>query len=63
MTTSNCRRQLRVHSWNMKWIAEDPDCSLASPQMVDLRNGRNLVGYGRFQCISDGCEVYLYESP
>ncbi|MEO1081019.1 MAG: hypothetical protein AAFY29_15785 [Pseudomonadota bacterium] len=40
----------------MKWIAEDPDCSLASPQMVDLRNGRYLVGYGKFQCISDGWE-------
>ncbi len=36
------------------WIAEDDDCQLGDPQLVDLHNGRFLLGYARFQCISDG---------
>ena len=38
----------------VKWIAEDDDCMLGAPQLVDLRNGRYLLGFGKFQCISDG---------
>lgn len=38
----------------VKWVAEDDDCMLGAPQLVDLQNGRFLVGYGKFQCISDG---------
>ncbi|MEM8607395.1 MAG: hypothetical protein AAGF92_09830 [Myxococcota bacterium] len=38
----------------MKWVAKDDDCMLSSPQLVDLQNGRYLVGYAKFQCISDG---------
>ncbi len=39
---------------NIRWIAEDSDCQLADPQLVDLQNGRYLFGYAKFQCISDG---------
>lgn len=38
----------------MKWVAEDDDCLLGAPQLVDLQNGRYLLGYGKYQCISDG---------
>ena len=38
----------------VRWIAEDDDCMLGAPQLVDLKNGRYLLGYGKFQCISDG---------
>lgn len=41
----------------VKWIAEDDDCMLGAPQLVDLQNGRFLVGYGKFQCISDGFKL------
>ncbi|MEM9596705.1 MAG: hypothetical protein AAGD06_20720 [Acidobacteriota bacterium] len=37
-----------------KWLAEDEDCMLGAPQLVDLENGRYLLGFGKFQCISDG---------
>ncbi len=42
---------------NMRWIAEDSDCQLADPQLVDLQNGRYLFGYAKFQCISDGVNL------
>lgn len=42
---------------SMLWIAEDDDCMLGAPQLVDLKNGRFLVGYGKFQCISDGYKL------
>ncbi|MEM1246546.1 MAG: hypothetical protein AAGK22_09240 [Acidobacteriota bacterium] len=38
----------------VKWVAEDDDCMLGAPQLVDLQNGRFLLGYGKYQCISDG---------
>lgn len=38
----------------VKWIAQDDDCLLGAPQLVDLKNGRFLLGYGKFQCLSDG---------
>ncbi|MEM9532347.1 MAG: hypothetical protein AAGA23_15635 [Pseudomonadota bacterium] len=38
----------------VKWLAQDNDCMFGAPQLVDLKNGRLLLGYGRFQCISDG---------
>lgn len=38
----------------VKWIAQDYDCMYGAPQLVDLKNGRLLLGYGKFQCISDG---------
>lgn len=38
----------------IQWIVEDPDCQISDPQLVDLDNGRFLLGYARFQCISDG---------
>ena len=36
------------------WIVEDDDCQISDPQLIDLRNGRYLLGYARFQCLSDG---------
>ena len=38
----------------VKWLAEDDDCMLGAPQLVDRENGRYLLGFGKFQCISDG---------
>jgi len=52
------------YSWEdggkMKWLAKDDDCALSAPQMVDLHNGRYLVGYAKFQCISDGHEFWRH---
>ncbi|MEM1147646.1 MAG: hypothetical protein AAGH49_07635, partial [Pseudomonadota bacterium] len=42
---------------NVKWIVEDPDCMLGAPQMTDLQNGRYLLGWAKFQCISDGHQL------
>ncbi|MEM7437405.1 MAG: hypothetical protein AAF436_19795, partial [Myxococcota bacterium] len=39
------------HAFN--WFVSDDDCQVSDPQMVDLRNGRYLVGYGTFQCVSE----------
>jgi hypothetical protein len=39
---------------SVKWIVEDDDCMLGAPQLADLQNGRYLLGYAKFQCISDG---------
>ncbi|MEM6795601.1 MAG: hypothetical protein AAF725_16600, partial [Acidobacteriota bacterium] len=37
----------------VKWLAEDEDCMLGAPQLVDLQNGRYLLGFAKFQCVSD----------
>ncbi|MFA0811147.1 hypothetical protein [Microbulbifer epialgicus] len=37
----------------IKWLAEDSDCQISDPQLIDLKNGRYLFGYAQFQCISD----------
>ena len=42
-----------VHQ-NVKWLVEDSDCMLSAPQLTDLQNGRYLLGWAKFQCISDG---------
>ncbi len=44
------------------WIAEDADCQLGDPQLIDLHNGRYLFGYARFQCISDGLAYHRIRS-
>lgn len=46
-----------------KWIVSDDDCSLSDPQMVDLQNGRYLLGYAKFQCVSDGEKLDRYNGP
>ncbi|MEL7043320.1 MAG: hypothetical protein AAGL90_17510 [Pseudomonadota bacterium] len=38
----------------VKWVAEDDDCMLGAPQLTDLKNGRYLLGWAKFQCMSDG---------
>ena len=38
----------------INWVVEDDDCQMSSPQLVDLGNGRFLMGYAKFQCISEG---------
>ncbi|AWF82315.1 hypothetical protein BTJ40_16595 [Microbulbifer sp. A4B17] len=35
------------------WLVEDNDCQISDPQLIDLKNGRYLFGYAKFQCISD----------
>ncbi|QFT55884.1 hypothetical protein [Microbulbifer sp. THAF38] len=42
-----------ISGQSFKWLVEDPDCQISDPQLVDLRNGRYLLGYAKFQCISD----------
>lgn len=58
--SSSADGSARNNNWEngakMKWLAQDDDCTLAAPQIVDLKNGRYLVGYAKFQCISDGWE-------
>lgn len=43
----------RIEGNGIKWLAEDSDCQISDPQLVDLKNGRYLFGYAQFQCISD----------
>jgi hypothetical protein len=43
-----------VFGERFEWIVEDDDCQISDPQLVDLKNGRFLLGYAKFQCISDG---------
>ncbi len=38
---------------SIKWVANDPDCMLSDPRLVDLENGRYLLGYAKFACYSD----------
>ncbi|MEM9489810.1 MAG: hypothetical protein AAGC55_11730 [Myxococcota bacterium] len=43
-----------IDGHGFRWVASDPDCQVSDPQMVDLKNGRYLLGYATFQCMSDG---------
>ncbi|MEO1305941.1 MAG: hypothetical protein AAFV37_13295 [Pseudomonadota bacterium] len=45
---------------NVKWIVEDDDCMLGAPQLTDLENGRYLLGWAKFQCISDGNKLQRF---
>ncbi|WP_444904625.1 hypothetical protein ACJJIU_07060 [Microbulbifer sp. CnH-101-E] len=42
-----------IEGVGINWLAEDSDCQISDPQLVDLKNGRYLFGYAQFQCISD----------
>ena len=42
---------------SVKWVVEDDDCMLGAPQLVDLKNGRYLLGYAKFQCLSDDIKL------
>lgn len=44
----------RIEGNGFNWFVSDDDCQVSDPQMVDLQNGRYLVGYGTFQCVSEG---------
>jgi len=44
----------------VKWLAVDEDCMMGAPQLVDLKDGTLLLGYGKFQCISDGFPINRY---
>ena len=37
----------------VEWIVEDSDCQISDPQLVDLKNGRFLLGFAKFHCISE----------
>lgn len=39
---------------HVQWIVEDDDCALGAPQLTDMENGRYLLGWAKYQCISDG---------
>ncbi|MEO0452166.1 MAG: hypothetical protein AAFZ74_17765 [Pseudomonadota bacterium] len=45
---------------NVKWIVEDEDCILGAPQITDMKNGRFLLGWAKFQCISDGHKLQRF---
>ncbi|WP_299589476.1 hypothetical protein [uncultured Microbulbifer sp.] len=42
-----------INGQGFRWLVEDNDCQVSDPQLVDLKNGRYLFGYAKFQCISD----------
>ena len=42
-----------IEGQGYRWVVEDDDCQISDPQLVDLKNGRYLLGYAKFQCISD----------
>ncbi|MCL1126585.1 hypothetical protein [Shewanella surugensis] len=44
----------RMNDSAFHWVVQDDDCQISDPQLIDLQNGRYLLGYARFQCLSDG---------
>jgi len=56
-TDQNGRNLSQADGRMVKWVIEDDNCLLGAPQLVDLKNGRYLLGYGKFQCISDGFKL------
>ncbi len=54
---SNGRARINDVEQYVTWIVEDDDCMLGAPQLTDLRNGRYLLGWAKFQCISDGTSL------
>ncbi len=40
-----------------RWVVEDPDCMLSAPQLTQLGPDRYLLGWAKFQCISDGTDL------
>lgn len=41
----------------VQWVVEDDDCMLGAPQLTDLQNERYLLGWAKFQCVSDGTKL------
>ncbi len=41
----------------INWVANDPECMLSNPRLVDLENGHYLLGYAKFACYSDNVLV------
>ncbi|GAA5444316.1 hypothetical protein Misp06_02502 [Microbulbifer sp. NBRC 101763] len=52
-----------ISGQGFKWLVEDNDCQVSDPQLVDLKNGRYLFGYAKFQCISDNLPFDRIYSP
>ncbi|MFA0811817.1 hypothetical protein [Microbulbifer epialgicus] len=52
-----------IRGQGFKWLIEDDDCQISDPQLVDLKNGRYLFGYAKFQCISDNLPFDRIYSP
>ncbi|XZZ32033.1 hypothetical protein ACJJIO_04195 [Microbulbifer sp. TRSA005] len=46
-----------------KWLVEDNNCQISDPQLIGLRNGRYLLGYAKFQCISGNLKFDRINSP
>lgn len=38
----------------VNWVVEDDDCMLSAPQLTQLDTNRFLLGWAKFQCLSDG---------
>ncbi|KZN44443.1 hypothetical protein [Pseudoalteromonas luteoviolacea] len=36
-----------------RWLVGDDNCQYSDPQLVNLHNGRFLLGYAKFQCVGD----------
>ena len=54
---ANGRNEIDGLVQRVKWIVEDDDCMLGAPQLTDLENGRFLLGWAKFQCMSDGTSL------
>lgn len=54
---SNGRNEIDGVVQRVNWIVEDDDCMLGAPQLTDLNNGRFLLGWAKFQCMSDGTSL------
>lgn len=54
---NNGRNEIDDKFQRVKWIVEDADCMLGAPQLTDLKNGRFLLGWAKFQCMSDGTKL------
>lgn len=50
----------QVYREGYTWIVQDNDCQISDPQLIDLKNGRYLLGYAKFQCISDNLPFHRY---
>ena len=54
---ANGRNEIDNAVQRVKWVVEDDDCMLGAPQLTDLENGRFLLGWAKFQCLSDGTSL------
>lgn len=54
---ANGRNEIDGLVQRVKWLVEDDDCMLSAPQLTQLDTNRFLLGWAKFQCMSDGTNL------